>query len=73
MNFDLFLPKYNFFKLFVDVGNVWDKHLKSFKYDLGIGLDFKMIRVDFPFYINDPVGNEKNIAFRWLIEFNSIF
>lgn len=68
VNIEIPVPGLSVINLFTDIGNVWDNKFGSVKYDLGIGLDLKYIRIDFPFYINKPMNKEKAFAFRWLFE-----
>ena len=70
INLEIPIPKFKIIKLFFDVGNVWDNSFGSLKYDTGLGLDFKYLRIDFPIYINQPTKDEKPFDFRWLLEFN---
>ncbi len=70
INLEIPVPKFKLIKLFFDVGNVWDKSFGSLKFDAGLGLDFKYIKIDFPFYINQPGENGKQFDFRWLLEVN---
>lgn len=68
INIDIPIPQLSMINLFCDIGNVWDDKFGSLKYDLGIGLDLQFIRIDFPFYINKPINDERSFAFRWLFE-----
>lgn len=68
INIDIPIPQLSLINLFCDIGNVWDNKFGSLKYDLGIGLDLQFIRIDFPFYINKPINDERSFAFRWLFE-----
>lgn len=68
MNIDIPIPQLSMINLFCDIGNVWDKKFGPLKYDFGIGLDLQFIRIDFPFYINKPMKDERAFAFRWLFE-----
>ena len=68
INIDIPIPQLNMVNLFCDIGNVWDNKFESLKYDLGIGIDLQFIRIDFPFYINKPINDERSFAFRWLFE-----
>jgi len=70
INVEIPIPKLTFINLFVDIGNVWDSSFGTLKYDAGVGFDFKILRIDFPFYINKPLNNEKEFDFRWLLEFS---
>ncbi|NCS81920.1 MAG: hypothetical protein GW788_09230 [Ignavibacteria bacterium] len=68
VNFEIPVPGLSMINLFSDIGNVWDKKFGILKYGFGLGFDLKYIRIDFPFYINKPMKNEKAFAFRWLLE-----
>jgi hypothetical protein len=68
VNIEAPIPGLSMIKMFSDIGNAWDKKFGELKYDLGIGIDLQYIRIDFPFYINKPMNNEKVFAFRWLFE-----
>jgi len=68
VNIEAPIPGLSLIKMFSDFGNVWDEKFGELKYDLGIGIDLQYIRIDFPFYINKPMNNEKAFAFRWLLE-----
>jgi hemolysin activation/secretion protein len=68
ININIPIPQLKMINLFCDIGNVWDNKFESLKYDLGIGIDLQFVRVDFPFYINKPINDEKSFAFRWLFE-----
>ncbi len=69
INLDIPFPKLSFINLFMDLGNVWNKSFGTLKYNLGIGLNLKLLKIDFPFYINQPINNEKKFNFRWILEF----
>jgi len=68
INIDIPIPQLSMINLFCDIGNVWDEKFGSLKYNLGIGLDLQFIRIDFPFYINKPMKDERAFDFRWLFE-----
>lgn len=68
INIDIPIPQLSMINLFCDIGNVWDNKFGSLKYDLGIGIDLQFVRIDFPFYINKPINDERSFAFRWLFE-----
>ena len=68
LNIDIPIPQLSIINLFCDIGNVWDDKFGSLKYDLGVGLDLQFIRIDFPFYINKPMKDERAFYFRWLLE-----
>jgi hypothetical protein len=68
INIDIPIPQLNIINLFCDIGNVWDEKFGALKYNLGVGLDLQYIRIDFPFYINKPMKNERAFEYRWLFE-----
>ncbi|MGE5499336.1 MAG: M1 family aminopeptidase [Syntrophothermus sp.] len=61
---------FRYLKLFADAGNVWYNELSGLKYDAGLGLDFSILRVDFPLYVSEPAPGEKELDFRILFEVN---
>ncbi len=70
INVRLIYPRYKFVNLFFDTGNVWNDKFDTLKFDTGLGLDFSIIKIDFPLFINKPLPEQKNFDFRWLLEFN---
>ncbi len=68
LNLDFPVPM-TFFRLFYDVGNVWETQgevaLQTLRSDAGITLDFGLLKLDFPIWVSRP-GDGKNLKFRWL-------
>lgn len=48
LNSEYVLPQFSLFRVFVDVGSVWDAGPAKFLWDAGVGIDLSLFRFDFP-------------------------